>query len=169
MIYILTTVLLFFASCASFNKNSKINLNQKYKPQVAAFKPTHVREKSIMHELTGEGEAFVSQLPSDEQLKNKPLSVRHYYAGLRAVESKNYILAIKQFNTVIQKYPRSKEVKLSFLAKSKLYKEMGLKEPASYNFKLAQAPISVMPLKTVTPPKFNKKLSKVRDHKKTTK
>lgn len=160
MVYVLTTLLLFFASCASVNKNFNTNLNTKKSLNMSVPKSALADERSIFQELTGKADPS-GNLPSDEQLKNKPLSVRHYYAGLRAVQSKNYILAIKQFNTVVQKYPNSPEVKLSFLAKSKLYKEMGLSEPSSYNFNLAQNIIS--------PVKLGKKNAKVKDNKKVTK
>lgn len=160
MVYVLTAVLLFFASCSSVNKNSNSNLKRKNNIHNAVPKSSLADERSIIQELTGKVETTES-IPSDEQLKNKPLSVRHYYAGLRAVQNKNYVLAIKQFNTVVQKYPKSPEVKLSYLAKSKLYKEMGLSEPSSYNFNLAQS--------VKSPGKFTKKLAKAKDIKKVTK
>ncbi len=93
-------------------------------------------EKKILQELTGKPS---STLPTQAELKNKPLSTQHYYAGLRAAETKNYIMAIKHFNTVLKNYPQSKEVKLSFSAKAKVYNEMGLTEPANLNMRLARS------------------------------
>lgn len=95
-----------------------------------------LNEKALIQELTGKA---VSNLPTQQELKNKPLSTQHYFAGLRSAESKNYIMAIKHFNTVLKKYPRSAEVKSAFEAKAKVYKEMGLAEPASLNMRMAQA------------------------------
>lgn len=130
-------VVLFLASCASGNKKN-VNSSQKFSRgnnnEMAQLK-SPLSDRQLIQELTGKS---VSNLPNQEQLKSKPLSTQHYYAGLRAAESKNYILAIKHFNTVLKKYPRSIEVKSAFAAKAKVYKEMGLSEPASLNLKMAQ-------------------------------
>lgn len=112
--------------------------------------------KSLLEELTGKK----SKVPYTEaQLKKMPLSTQHYYAGVRAAESKNYILAIKQYNTVIKRYPNSKDVKAALIAKSNLYKEMGLKEPASLNLRLAaqkSKPAVVIKAKSAKPLVANK-------------
>lgn len=122
--------------CASTQKKegrdpSSVSVLAAREAQAGRLKKT----KNIYEELTGKK----SKVPyTDAQLRKLPLSAQHYYAGVRAAEAKNYILAIKQYNTVIKKYPSSKEVKSALLAKASLYKEMGLREPASLNIRLAQ-------------------------------
>ena len=104
--------------------------------------------RNSLEELTGKK----SKIPySDAQLKKMPLSAQHYYAGLKAAEAKNYILAIKQYNTVVKRYSKSKEVRLALIAKSNLYKEMGLREPASLNLKLAQQSTKLNKIVSVKP------------------
>jgi hypothetical protein len=123
------------ASCAQSAKN-RTPAFSKNANQGLQLKSPLSSEQKIIEELTGKA---VSRLPSAGDLKNKPLSTQHYFAGLRAAEVKNYIVAIKQFNTVLKKYPQSKEVKLAFSAKAKVYNEMGLTEPASLNMRLAKS------------------------------
>ena len=127
-------IILFSASCANSQKRGFAGA-QKSKPSALQIQSPLSNDQTVIQELTGKA---VSQVPPQEQLKNKPLSTQHYYAGVRAAESKNYILAIKHFNTVLKNYPRSNEVKLAFTSKAKVYKEMGLNEPAQLNLKMAQ-------------------------------
>ncbi len=98
-------------------------------------KSSALSEKNLVEELTGKK---ASTELSASELRKAPLSVQHYVAGQRAAGQKNYILAIKHFNTVIQKYPRSQQVASSLLAKAQIYKEMGLQPQAERNLKLAQ-------------------------------
>lgn len=134
-VFKMLAVVLFLASCASGNKKNSTSHATGRSNGMAQIKSPLSNEKSIIQELTGKS---ISSLPSQEELKGKPLSTQHYYAGLRAAEGQNYILAIKHFNTVLKKYPRSSEVKSAFTAKAKVYKEMGLNEPASLNMRMAQ-------------------------------
>jgi len=135
-VFKMVAVVLLLASCASGNKKSSNSHSTGRSNGMAQIKSPLSNEKSIIQELTGKS---VSNLPTQEELKSKPLSTQHYYAGLRAAEGQNYILAIKHFNTVLKKYPRSADVKPAFTAKAKVYKEMGLNEPASLNMRMAQA------------------------------
>lgn len=138
-------VVLFLASCTTGVKrgfsdssnSSRTRSNPNASTSPLQLKSPIAGERSLIQELTGKP---VSQIPTQQELKNKPLSTQHYYAGLRATESKNYILAIKHFNTVLKKYPRSMDVNAAFSAKAKVYKEMGLLEPAALNLKMAQNP-----------------------------
>ncbi len=127
-------LILFSASCANSQKRGFAGA-QKSKSNAIQIHSPLSNEQTVIQELTGK---VASTVPTQEQLKNKPLSTQHYFAGVRAAESKNYILAIKHFNTVLKKFPRSPEVKSAFTAKAKVYKEMGLSEPASLNMKMAQ-------------------------------
>ena len=88
----------------------------------------------LLEELTGKSTA-----PAAPVVKAKPIefSKRHLDAGIYAYKSKNYILALKHYNTVIVKYPKSAEVKSAFLAKAKLYREMGLAEQSNLNLRRA--------------------------------
>ena len=58
--------------------------------------------------------------------------------GQKAVAQKNYILAIKHFNTILKKYPHSAAVKPTLVAKANLYQEMGLKPQSIHNLKMSQ-------------------------------
>lgn len=90
----------------------------------------------LLEELTGKSnKKNISQ--QQLQQKNKSLSERHLMAGMNAFKNKNYILALKHYNTVIIKYKNSAEVKSAYLQKEKLYNVMGLKEQAQRNARLA--------------------------------
>lgn len=112
-----------------------LNTNQN------AMKSSALSDQKLMEELTGKKDPAAQTNAAAIQMQNlkkAPLSIQHYYAGLKAVEQKNYILAIKHFNTVIKKYPLSGQVKPALLAKAKVYQEMGLQNQAQRNLKLAQ-------------------------------
>lgn len=110
-------------------------------------KSSALSDKKLVEELTGK-----KQTPAAAQsaayLKNAPLPVKHYVAGQQAMEQKNYILAIKHFNTVIKKYPTSAQVKPALIAKAKVYQEMGLQPQAQRNLKLAQLKPKAKPVAT---------------------
>ena len=103
----------------------------------------------LLEELTGKKatvatpSAAVKTAPTVQQVPSK----LHLNAGYQAFVKKDYILALKHYNTVLAKYPHSAEVRLTYMAKAKLYNEMGLVEPAQRNLKLAQ---QVAPLTTQT-------------------
>lgn len=104
-------------------------------------KSSALSDKSLMEELTGKKQVVTPTAQAQAQmnnLKKAPLSVQHYYAGQKAVEQKNYILAIKHFNTVIKNYPLSAQVKPALVAKAKVYQEMGLQKQAQRNMQLAK-------------------------------
>ncbi len=97
--------------------------------------PAITSDQKIMQELTGKSDVKFSQA----DLKKQPLPVQHLFAGEKAAQQKKYIMAIKHFNTVIKKYPRSAEMKKALVAKSNMYKEMGLSEPSQLNMSLARS------------------------------
>ena len=122
-------LVLLLSSAVSF---AKVNPpNQKNQ----SIKNSALSDQSLTEELTGKKE--VRQV-SFQNLKKAPLPQQHFAAGQKAAASKNYILAIKHFNTVIQNYPQSNQVSSALVAKAKVYQEMGLKPQADRNFKLAQ-------------------------------
>ncbi|MBC7743327.1 MAG: hypothetical protein H7061_14105 [Bdellovibrionaceae bacterium] len=136
-----------FAGCVSGLKKSTVgNSSINNRIQRASIKSPVNNEKRIMEELTGQERATG---PAAADLKNAPLPTRHFYAGQRAALQKNYIMAIKHFNTVIKKYPNSNQVKPALLAKAQVYKEMGLAEPAQLNMTLAQRKINFKPKKQI--------------------
>lgn len=92
-------------------------------------KDKNLENEKLIEELTGR--------TVSKSARPATLPARHLSAGLDAFKSKNYILSLKHFNTVILKYSKSAEVKLAYLAKSKLYREMGLLAQAELNSKLA--------------------------------
>ena len=131
------TVVIFSASCAqSAKKNPLQQDHSRFPAHPFQLNSPLSSDQVVLQELTGKA---VSQIPTQKQLKLKPLSTQHYFAGLRAAESKNYIMAIKHFNTVLKKFPHSPEVKPAFQAKAKVYTDMGLSEPADLNLRLSQS------------------------------
>lgn len=122
-------------------------VNSVANPNANAVKSSALSEKNLMEELTGKKQPAVANTTQMQNLKKAPLSVQHFMAGQRAVEQKNYILAIKHFNTVIKKYPLSAQVKPALVAKAKVYQEMGLQQQAQRNLKLAQLK-TTQPVKT---------------------
>lgn len=98
-----------------------------------AERPAITSDQKIMQELTGKSDSVFSKA----DLKRQPLSVQHLYVGQKAAQQKNYIAAIRNYNAIIKKYPRSPEFKKALVAKANLYKEMGLNEPAQLNLRLA--------------------------------
>lgn len=98
-------------------------------------KSSALSEKTLIEELTGKKSLVPSKV---SHFKKGPLPLQHFMAGQQAAAQKNYILAIKHFNTVIQKYPQSGEVIKALVAKAQVYTAMGLKSQAQRNLKLAQ-------------------------------
>ena len=94
----------------------------------------------LLEELTGKKATAaapgvaIKPAPTVQQVPSK----LHLNAGYQAYIKKDYILALKHYNTVLAKYPKSAEVRLTYMAKAKLYNEMGLVEPAERNYKLAE-------------------------------
>ena len=122
-------IVLFLNSSVGFAKVSPPNQKNP------SLKNSALNDQALTEELTGKKQ--VTQISSTD-LKKAPLSLQHFIAGQKAAVRKNYILAIKHFNTVIQKYPQSSQVRLALLAKANIYKEMGLQPQADRNLKLAQ-------------------------------
>lgn len=117
----------------SFNTHAKISAASV---NPTSRKPAALDEKSLVEELTGKKDVAVTV--SSLKLKKAPLPLQHYVAGKKAAEQKNYILAIKHFNTILKKYPQSAQVRPTLNAKALVYQEMGLKLQASHNLSMAQ-------------------------------
>ena len=109
--------------------------------------PAKTNEKAkLLEELTGKksqpAPAAVTVAPQAAKpaVAAAPVAVsrKHLNAGFQAFTKKDYITALKHYNTILVKHGRSPEVKSAYLAKAKLYQEMGLIEQARYNAKLAQ-------------------------------
>jgi hypothetical protein len=98
-------------------------------------------DQILIQELTGNSNKISEDLPQ-ASAKKISLAEKHLFAGLDAFKNKNYILALKHYNIVIDKFGHSKDVRNAYIAKSKLYVEMGLREQAQYNsekaFKLGE-------------------------------
>jgi|GEM_PF-4603800 len=92
---------------------------------------------SSLSAIKSENEKLIEELTGQTAKQATAISTRHLQAGLKAFENKNYIIALKHYNTVIIKHSKSKEVRSAYLAKSKLYFEMGLDEQAQLNSRLA--------------------------------
>ena len=119
----------FFISSYSFAKVNTQVLPTNSKASV-------ITDKALIEELTGKKNN--QQSKASKKLKNAPLPIQHYLAGKKAAQEKNYILAIKHFNTVLKKYPGSAQVTPALLAKAKVYQEMGLMPQAAHNTRMAQ-------------------------------
>lgn len=106
---------------------------------VNCFSAIKTEEDKLIEELSGQKKnIFVAKVANKLVVQAAAsISEKHLFAGLDAFKDKNYILALKHYNTVILKHKKSKEVKSAFLAKSKLYAEMGLKEQAQQNLEVA--------------------------------
>lgn len=108
--------------------------------------PAKTNEKAkLLEELTGkkaEPAAAEVRAPAASQpaVAAAPMAVsrKHLNAGFQAYTKKDYITALKHYNTILVKHGKSADVKSAYLAKAKLYQEMGLIEQAQYNVKLAQ-------------------------------
>ena len=112
-------------------------------------------DAQLLEELTGKKATVaasgvapkaVAVLAQHQKLMLQSPSQLHLNSGYQAYLQKDYILALKHYNTVLAKYPQSSEVRLTYMAKAKLYNEMGLAEQAQRNYKLAQkiAPLTVL-------------------------
>ena len=93
-------------------------------------------DSKLLEELTGKAATPVAVVAPAAVA---PLSKRHLDAGIVAYKNRNYILALKHYNTVIVKYPKSAEVKPAFMAKANLYHDMGLAEQSELNVRKAEA------------------------------
>lgn len=102
----------------------------------ACFSAISSEDEKLMEELSGQPSKRPAAILRHKS--SATISERHLFAGLDAFMAKNYILALKHYNTVIIKHSKSKEVKSAFLAKAKLYAEMGLTEQSELNLGLAQ-------------------------------
>ncbi len=90
-------------------------------------------EEKLMEELTGK--KVVVAKPAAVIVK--PMSRKLLDAGFQAFTKKDFITALKYYNTIIVKYPKSNEIRLAYLGKVKLYTEMGLTEQAQLNLNIA--------------------------------
>lgn len=129
--FILCCVL--FSGCQSFNKSgssraksvqnttrtanqkSKLNADEKW-----------LSKASIYQELTG------------QKINSQQVGVKLLKMAELAQSEKNYILALKRYNTVIVRFPQSKLAQSALFGKADLYKKMGLSQQADYNTRLAR-------------------------------
>lgn len=84
-------------------------------------------QKSIYEELTGKKGA-----------SSKQASTRILEMARDARWKRDYVTALKRYNTIIVKYPKSKEVRQAYLDKAALYREMGLVQQSKYNMEKAR-------------------------------
>ena len=102
-------------------------------------------DQKLLEELTGKKSAISAvakpqatvTTATQKNVAAVPVSRKLLDAGFFAFTKKDYISALKHYNTIIVKYPKSNELHLAYLAKAKLYQAMGLIEQAQYNIKLA--------------------------------
>ena len=99
-----------------------------------AFSAVGTEDSKLMEELTGRSAAKTA-VPT----KALSLAGKHLQQGQQAFQSKNYIQALKHYNTILVKHRTSKEVTATYLAKAQLYREMGVSSAAQLNQQLAEA------------------------------
>ena len=103
-----------------------------------------VEQQKLVEELTGKKAAVQQNAVKVDPMASanavsaaRPVSRKLLDAGFYACTKKDYISALKYYNTIVVKYPNSNELYLAYLAKSKLYNEMGLVEQAKLNLQMA--------------------------------
>ncbi len=84
-------------------------------------------QKSIYEELTGKKRVSAKKAPT-----------RILELARDAKWKRDYVTALKRYNTIIVKYPKSKEVRQAYLDKAALYREMGLLQQSKYNMEKAK-------------------------------
>lgn len=114
--------------CIMLSQNNKLFFAISFAVSIC-FSAVNTEEEKLMEELSGRKKSKPTTMTTS-------VSERHLYAGLEAFKYKNYILALKHYNTVILKHRKSKEVKSAYLAKAKLYTEMGLRDQAQLNLQM---------------------------------
>lgn len=97
----------------------------------SAFAAVSPEEKALLEELTGK-KAVVATSP-----KSKTKAEQYLDAGHVALRNSNFVVALQNYNTVIQ-LPRSPQRRAAYIAKARLYAKMGLEEQAQLNLKLAE-------------------------------
>ncbi len=119
---------------------------KKIELQFTAKNSAPVAEKTLLAELTEHYErndelgfqsryqAFVRQYP-----KSPSLAKAHYTAGLLALANKNYGPALRSFDLVLQKSPRSPHASPAMFAKAIAFKRMNLREPSVALLRKVQA------------------------------
>lgn len=106
--------------------------------QANAALPKQTEHQKLLEELTGKKTAPpVAAKKTVPVVDNRPLPRKLLDAGFHAFTKKDYIGALKYYNTIIVKHPKSNELQLAYLAKSKLYSEMGLIDQARLNLQIA--------------------------------
>ena len=132
ILLLILTISLTNTSWASVPKaNEKDKLIEELTGQKSANKAAVGASKSP--QASANSSAAKTVKPQDKT----SLSRLHLNAGFQAFTKKDYIKALKHYNTILIKHYNTPEVKSAYLAKAKLYQEMGLIEQAQLNVKLA--------------------------------
>lgn len=106
--------------------SSKLATNQPKVKQTAA-NPA-LTQQNLYEELTGKKGASAKTAPA-----------RILELARDAKWKRDYVTALKRYNTLIVKFPKAKkEVRQAYLDKADLYKEMGLLQQSKYNLEKAK-------------------------------
>jgi len=140
---LLITLLFFsFSGCQSVSKNSKSTISAPKKTVSTKSSATKIAkivtvkqpaanpalgQKSIYEELTGK-----------KGLSSKQAPTRILEMARDAKWKRDYVTALKRYNTIVVKYPKSKEARQAYLDKAALYREMGLLQQSKYNMEKAK-------------------------------
>lgn len=131
---LITLVTFVFFGCQTMSKNPKstaatVTTAKKIPPSVTqkpSVKSSALAQKTIYEELTG------NKVASSKQMAGRILELAR-----DAKWKRDYITALKRYNTVIVKFPKSKEAREAYLDKAALYKEMGLIQQSKMNLEKA--------------------------------
>jgi len=128
LLFISVSFLLMGCQSMRTQKNTSASTNPKFSTSNAKdeMRSNPLSRQSLFEELTGQKVIA----------KTAPAKILQFAREARY--DKNYALAIKRYNTLIKKYPRSQEVQSAYFDKSAMYAEMGLKDQSQYNLRLAQ-------------------------------
>lgn len=138
---LITLVTFSFLSCQTVSKSASNGVKsanttaKKSNPTLIKNQPVTkqpasnpaLAQKTIYEELTGQ-----------KGLSGKQAPARILEMARDVKWKRDYVTALKRYNTIIVKFPKSKEVRQAYLDKAALYKEMGLLEQSKYNMQKAK-------------------------------
>lgn len=148
---LLITLLIFpILSCQSMSKNAKSTnpaskkANSMHESKLEAKQPITKRQhlnKSVKQPAANPAlaqKSIYEELTGTKGVSGKQAPARVLEMARDAKWKRDYVTALKRYNTIIVKYPKSKEVRQAYLDKADLYREMGLLQQSKYNLEKAK-------------------------------
>lgn len=125
--FFITLIAFLFLGCQTARKTPPKTAPIVAKKTAAKAPTSSIAQKTIYEELTGKKSLSAEQAPT-----------RILELARDAKWRRDYVTAIKRYNTVIVKYPKSPQVRQAYIDKAELYKEMGLTAQSKYNMAKAK-------------------------------